>query len=145
MEIREILTYELSVEETVNNFLKQLVDYPLKITKEELVELIESKNSHLFILYGKEEESIGMLTLGIYPSPSGKKAWIEDVVVDSKFRGQGIGKKLVQHALDFAKENQVKTILLTSNPKRLAANHLYKKVGFQLKTTNLYTLGLEDT
>ena len=34
---------------------------------------------------------IGSLTLAMFPTPTGLRAWIEDVVVDESARGQGVG------------------------------------------------------
>ena len=81
-----------------------------------------------------------MLTVGIYYSPTGGKAWIEDVVVDESFRGQGLSKLLVAHAVEFVKAKQVPSLMLTSNPKRIAANKLYQAMGFERKETNVYRM-----
>ncbi len=81
---------------------------------------------------------LGTLTLVTYRIPTGKKAWIEDVVVEKNARGKGIGKLLLEHAMQFAAEQGIPKIDLTSNPTRVAANELYKKIGFQLRDTNVY-------
>ena len=81
---------------------------------------------------------LGTLTLVTYRIPTGKKAWIEDVVVEKNGRGKGIGKLLLEHAMQFAAEQGIPKIDLTSNPTRVAANELYKKIGFQLRDTNVY-------
>ena len=90
-----------------------------------------------------DQEIAGMLTVGIYHSPTGGKAWIEDVVVDEKYRGQGLSKQLVTHAVRFVKEQGIPLIMLTSNPTRIAANKLYQKLGFEQKQTNVYRMNLE--
>ena len=79
-----------------------------------------------------------MLTVGIYISPTGKKAWIEDVVVDESYRGKGIGQMLMNFAVDYVKQMKVSVLMLTSNPSRIAANKLYVKLGFEKKETNVY-------
>ncbi|MDD3787367.1 MAG: GNAT family N-acetyltransferase [Petrimonas sp.] len=81
---------------------------------------------------------LGTLTLVTYRIPTGKKAWIEDVVVEKNARGKGIGNLLLEHAMQFAAEQGIPKIDLTSNPTRVAANELYKKIGFQLRDTNVY-------
>jgi L-amino acid N-acyltransferase YncA len=68
---------------------------------------------------------------------------IEDVVVDEKYRGQGLSKQLVTHAVRFVKEQGIPLIMLTSNPTRIAANKLYQKLGFEQKQTNVYRMNLE--
>jgi ribosomal protein S18 acetylase RimI-like enzyme len=67
---------------------------------------------------------------------------IEDVVVDENYRGQGLGKLLAKHAIKKAKKLEMHYIDLTSNPKRVAANNLYKKAGFEKRDTNYYRLKL---
>ena len=83
-----------------------------------------------------------MLTLGTYLSPTGRKAWIEDVVVDSAYRGKGYGKMLVEHAIEYARTLSPCTLMLTSNPARIAANELYRASGFEQKITNVYKMSL---
>ena len=111
----------------------------MTLTEEMFNELLASSNSHLFFLL-KDGQIAGMLTVGIYYSPTGGKAWIEDVVVDESFRGQGLSKLLVAHAIEFTKAKQVPSLMLTSNPKRIASNKLYQGMGFGRKETNVYRM-----
>ena len=84
-----------------------------------------------------------MLTVGIYKSPTGTKAWIEDVVVDGSYRGQGLGRLLVEHAIAFSKSLGADSLMLTSNPSRIAANKLYQSLNFTQKETNVYRMTFE--
>ncbi|MEM8621269.1 MAG: GNAT family N-acetyltransferase [Actinomycetota bacterium] len=81
---------------------------------------------------------VGSLTLAFYPIPTGRKAWIEDVVVDESARGRGVGAKLNEAALDEARRRGVKDVSLTSRPSREAANRLYQRLGFEPRETNIY-------
>lgn len=105
-------------------------------TKNDLQEIINSENTILFI--AEDSEIIGMLTLVINRIPTGQKAWIEDVVVNQNNRGKGIGQKLIEHAINYAKNNGITKVNLTSSPERIEANKLYLKMGFQVRTTNVY-------
>lgn len=127
--------------ETVRYLSKQLTSSKVMMGKDDLTAIIEAVNSHLFIVYC-EDEPAGMLTLGDYVTPTGHKAWIEDVVIDEAFRGKALGKELVEYAITYARSIGVKTLMLTSRPSRVAANRLYQKVGFLLKETNLYKMDL---
>ena len=138
-EIIEIQTYSPEYHEGMQRFLNQLTSNPMTLTEEMFNELLASSNSHLFFLM-KDGQIAGMLTVGIYYSPTGGKAWIEDVVVDEAFRGQGLSKLLVAHAIEFTKSKQVPSLMLTSNPKRIAANKLYQAMGFSRKETNVYRM-----
>jgi GNAT superfamily N-acetyltransferase len=137
--IVEIESYSAEYHEAMQRFLDQLTTNPMTLTESMFRQLIESTNSHLFFLI-KEEQIAGMLTVGIYYSPTGGKAWIEDVVVDETFRGQGLSKLLVAHAIEFTKSKGIPLLMLTSNPKRIAANKLYQAMGFERKETNVYRM-----
>lgn len=137
--IIEILEYSPGYLETAQKFLDQLTSQPMVLTEEIFRQTIESENSHLFFLQ-KDGTTAGMLTVGIYHSPTGGKAWIEDVVIDETFRGQGLSKLLVAHAVEFVKSQNIPLLMLTSNPKRVAANKLYQAMGFERKETNVYRM-----
>lgn len=107
--------------------------------QQELQEIIDTGNTFLFI--GEVNgEIIGVVSLVFYKIPTGDKAWIEDVVVEEAARGKGYGKMLVSYAVDFAKSKGFFKINLTSNPARLAANTMYKQLGFKQYVTNVYRL-----
>lgn len=119
-----------------SNYSPTTEDWPEKI--------INHETASFFVARNEKKEIVGMLVLYRYPMLGGfYKAWIEDVVVDAKFRGQRIGEKLVRAALDKAKENNLKSVNLTSRPEREAANHLYQKIGFKKIETNLYRFSFE--
>jgi ribosomal protein S18 acetylase RimI-like enzyme len=102
------------------------------------LEKIISHSACSVLLARVEEKIVGSLTLVIFPLPTGKRAWIEDVVVDESIRGSGIGEKLNLVAIEIANKQGVRTIDLTSRPSREAANRLYKRLGFQERATNVY-------
>ena len=81
---------------------------------------------------------VGMLTLVVFRIPTGIRAWIEDVVVDSAAGRRGAGEALTRAALELAGELGAQTVDLTSRPSREAANRLYQKVGFEARETNVY-------
>ena len=137
--IIEIKTYSPEYHEAMQRFLNQLTTSPMVLTESMFHQLLDSENSHLFFII-KDEQIAGMLTVGIHHSPTGGKAWIEDVVVDETFRGQGLSKVLVAHAIEFVKSQQIPLLMLTSNPKRIAANKLYQAMGFERKETNVYRM-----
>lgn len=71
-----------------------------------------------------------------------RQAVIEDMIVDEAYRGKGQGEKILRALIAWARKNNIEVIELTTNPARVAANNLYKKVGFKLHTTNHYLLNL---
>lgn len=128
--------------ETITQLLAQLTPTPHHFTERELNEVISDPSSALFLLW-EGCKVVGMLTVGVYLSPTGRKLWIEDVVVDSAARGKGYGKRLVEHAIEYARTLSPCTLMLTSNPARIVANELYRASGFQKKTTNVYRFPLQ--
>jgi ribosomal protein S18 acetylase RimI-like enzyme len=81
---------------------------------------------------------VGVATLATFPIPTATRAWVEDVIVDEASSNQGIGRMLIDAMVARAHELGAKTIDLTSRPSREAANHLYRKAGFEVRETNVY-------
>lgn len=81
---------------------------------------------------------VGVLTLVVFPIPSGMRARIEDVVVDSSARGKGVGATLTEAALGMARVLGARTVDLTSRPAREAANRLYERMGFSRRDSRVY-------
>ena len=99
---------------------------------------LATKACHLFVAKASDGQILGSMTLVVFPIPTGRRGWIEDVVVDEAARGMGVGAKLNLAALDLAAELGAKTVDLTSRPSREAANRLYKRLGFVERETNVY-------
>jgi ribosomal protein S18 acetylase RimI-like enzyme len=81
---------------------------------------------------------VGTTSLVVFRIPTGVRAWIEDVIVDSAAGHQGIGKALVREAVDRAQKAGARSVDLTTRPSRVAAGNLYEKVGFVQRDTRVY-------
>lgn len=123
----------------INNLLGQLTSSPKEMNEALLRTIVESDRTHLFLAY-IGNHMVGMVTLAAYVIPTGTKAWVEDVVVDNNFRGKHIGKRLVNHVVEYTKKYSPCSLMLTSRPMRVAANKLYKSVGFEKRETNVYKI-----
>jgi ribosomal protein S18 acetylase RimI-like enzyme len=139
MGIIEVNGFKREYLDAVQKFLCLLTSGPPAFTESDFKALLASGNSHLFFVMD-ETRIAGMITVGIYRSPSGSKAWIEDVAVDETYRGRGLGRMLTQHAIDFVKSQHVDLLMLTSGSYRIAANNLYRSIGFERKETNVYRM-----
>lgn len=104
---------------------------------EHLAAMVASESSDLLIAR-VDGAIVGVLTLSTYPTLTGTKAWIDDVIVDEAARGHGVGESLNRAALDEARRRGIKSVDLTSRPSREAANRLYRRLGFEQRTTNVY-------
>jgi ribosomal protein S18 acetylase RimI-like enzyme len=136
--ISELTETSSSVLKSINELLPQLSSSAQVISMDRLSELVESDNTLIFIGTDESGQILGMLSLIVMKIPTGNKAWIEDVVVDQSARGKGMGKALMNHALEKAKELAVKSVDLTSRPSREKANMLYQSLGYQIRETNVY-------
>ena len=125
--------------EAINRLIAQLSTSSHTFTEAELNSLIASPQSHLYALE-YDEKIIGMVTLYIYQCPTGRKAWIEDVVVDQNHRGKGYGKLMVRKAMEECQNRGNVTLMLTSRPSRIVANQLYQSLGFEKRETNVYKM-----
>jgi ribosomal protein S18 acetylase RimI-like enzyme len=81
---------------------------------------------------------VGTLSLVVFRIPSGVRAWIEDVVVDSGAGRQGIGSALVREAVELATKAGARSVDLTTRPERVAAGNLYERAGFAQRDTRVY-------
>ena len=135
--IKELTTTCDGYVQPICRLLSQLTSSPVDFTIDTLQGIITSGSSHLFVAECGGEV-VGMLTLGEYLAPTGRKMWIEDVVVDEAMRGRSLGRRLVEFAMDFAADIGGGTLMLTSRPSRVAANALYRSCGFGIKETNMY-------
>ena len=93
----------------------------------------------------RDDVAVGTATLGFTTTlTQGVVAHVEDVVVTSASRGQGIGRVLMAAAREEAARRGAAYIDLTSRPSRVAANRLYTSIGYRLRETNAYRLDLRS-
>ncbi len=61
-----------------------------------------------------------------------KFAYVDDIVVNPEFRGTGIGRALLEHGIQWARENNFPGVMLETQDDNVAACSLYQKYGFVL-------------
>ena len=142
LEIFEVKESQASFVEPINHLLAQLSSSGVTITLEQLQALADSEATHLF-LARFDGRIVAMLTLGEYLAPTGRKMWIEDVVVDAAARGHSFGRAMVEYAIEYARGVGKGVLMLTSRPSRVAANALYRSCNFEQKETNVYKMEIE--
>jgi ribosomal protein S18 acetylase RimI-like enzyme len=122
--------------EAIHRLMPQLTEARTPPTLEQLAETVDGQT----VLVARDEDGtiVGTLTLVMYRVSSGLKGRLEDVIVDSSARGQGVGEDLVREGMARANEAKVLMLELTSMPYRESANRLYKRLGFIRKPTNVY-------
>lgn len=134
----ELLTY---TDSDFNDLfvLMQELSSNIVFTRESLERMLADPNSHLYVVR-EGGRIVACACLCIYHQPFSTDATIESVVVSSRMRGKGLGRKLMEHLLAEAYRMNVDCIHLTSNPKRVSANALYQKMGFEKNETNCYVM-----
>ena len=142
VEIIDTATPELV--KAMNALIPQLSTSTPPLSDAQVAEFVAQPAVYLFVYRPDEADSegnrpiLGTLSLATFDIPTGRRAWVEDVVVDNAARGQGAGQKLVEAAVAHAAAIGSKSVDLTSRPTREAANRLYKRAGFELRETNVY-------
>lgn len=68
----------------------------------------------------------------LYSSVRATKNWIlNDLYIDAAYRKQGFGSKLIEAAMQFAKEQGATFIQLETTPENTTAQRLYEAIGFK--------------
>lgn len=117
----------------INELLPQLSTHPPEEgIRADWLEQVFDAGTHVFAAFDGET-IIGTVLLCPMVIFMGKKFWIEDVVTDEDYRGRGIAERLMEMAIQVAKEEGAKNINLTSKAAREAAHRLYLKLGFVIR------------
>lgn len=116
-----------------------------KYDDEHIRKILSDKNSPVYVATENElvigyafceiKEEIGSDNLR-----SIKTFYIDDLCVDERLRGKGIGKKLFEYALERAKENQCYHLTLNVWHLNSKALRFYEKCGMKPLKTTMETL-----
>jgi len=151
--LKDIKTIAFDSNQKILDFVKQNFTYDLKRVHELVSQLDPSAKVDEQALYkaslngyvSKVYDKNKLIGMGwIFPRQTllRRQAVVEDMIVDENYRGKGLGRKILLDLIKWAKDQGVEVVELTTNPKRVAANELYKSVGFTLHPTNHYLLKL---
>ena len=88
------------------------------------------------------DQVVGMVTLCVYRTLTGTKAYLDHLVVAPAWRRQGIGRALVGHAVEQARAAGASRIDLTAGDRKQAGRALYERLGFRRRDTAVYRLPL---
>lgn len=95
---------------------------------------IESDANNELTVVESDGEVVGMLQLTFIPYLTYIGSWrclIEGVRIHSDHRGQGLGAKFLQWAIERARERDCRIVQLTSDKKRPSALRFYESLGFK--------------
>lgn len=116
------------------------------IAKEYLEAIIES-DSHDILLARLTSNAriVGAATMSIILGgiSGGRKAWLEDFVVDDALRGRGVASQLFDNGIvAWAQEHTVEYLEFTSSPDKTDAHRLYESRGAVRRDTDSFRLVL---
>lgn len=128
----------------INELLKQLTSNPKLLEISALKNILDQSGVFIVVITNAEGRFIAMATLAVREFLLKTSAMVEDVVVDSKYRGIKLGKKMMEYMIKMAREKGCSFVSLTSHPRRKESNHMYKGLGFELigkiRESNYYRL-----
>jgi len=120
-----------------------------------LGDIVGDENSHLYVIRevhrpgsGPTQEPsalqvgriVGCACLCVAHSPEFTLGFVESVTVLEECRGKGYGRQMMEHLMAEARRLGVDRLHLTSSPRRVAANGLYRALGFVRHETNCYVM-----
>ncbi|MEI5994664.1 GNAT family N-acetyltransferase [Candidatus Enterococcus mansonii] len=130
MMIREAKIEDIEAINQLNTYLLNH-EYRFEEAKEQLSYILSSPVNKLFVQEA-EGKVVGYIQLSEYVCTYGPKLMnVMALVVDETLHGQGLGKSLLNHAEQWAKEAGVKGIRLNSGVERTEAHKFYEHQGYK--------------
>lgn len=118
-----------------------------KFTDAELEAVINDLNRPIFVYEDENGCILGHLFMVIQdisendgPQKAHKSLFIDDLCVDKEARGQKIGEKLYQFALDYAKEQGCYNVTLHVWNDNAGALRFYERLGMRPRYTEMETI-----
>ena len=100
-----------------------------------------SSPKNLYLIAENETEGLGFISFHTQNllHHCGLVGEIQEFFIHQKYRGQGVGKLLINEILSFAEKNALKSIEVTTNKKRVENVAIYENLGFTL-SHNKFTI-----
>lgn len=139
------ITFRPAIRNDVYSIVEMLADDVLGMKREQFEDPLPETYYHAFkaietdpnnelLVAERSGEVIAVLQLTIIPNLTyrgSRRAQIEGVRVSTSLRGEGIGRKLVQAAIEKAKDKECRMIQLTTDKQRPKAHLFYESLGFK--------------
>jgi ribosomal protein S18 acetylase RimI-like enzyme len=106
---------------------------PLPASYSAAFEAIDRDPNHVLVVADAGGRVVGVLQLTFLPYLTYQGSWrglIEGVRVASDQRSSGIGRQLIEWAIDRAREHRCRIVQLTSDKSRRDAIRFYERLGF---------------
>ena len=90
------------------------------------------EDSPSFIAVAENGQHLGAIILKSHePGYLPPRGWRFGIGIEAAARGQGVGRKLIEHSLDFARTTGASYLTLFVDPANHPAVNLYNRMGFQ--------------
>jgi len=89
-----------------------------------------------------EGQVVGMVTLCVYLTLTGPKAYLDHLVVTPAHRRRGAGRALVRHVIEEARALGASRVDLTAGDSKQAGRALHESLGFRRRDTSSFRLRL---
>lgn len=111
-----------------------------KVFKEIFNENI-SNPKNLYLIAESENEGLGFISFHTQNllHHGGRVGEIQEFFIDKNYRGQGIGRQLIEKIMQFSEANNLKSIEVTTNRRRVENVLIYENLGFIL-SHNKFTI-----
>ena len=147
MKIQRLTQYDSKTADRIRELLIQLSRSGKdrgEIPREWFDDLIASPSHDMLLALDDNDEILGIATLSIIMGPIVRRvAYLEDFVTDADHRGQGVGSRLWDAMLDWAKEKRCTELCFTSGHGREAAQQFYLRKGAEIYDTNYFRFPLQ--
>jgi len=137
--IRKVENHDLNfVYKSICELENEELDF--KIFEEIFKENISSPNN-LYLLAENENEALGFVTFHTQNllHHCGLVGEIQEFFIDKNHRGHGIGRQLIEKIMQFSEANNLKSIEVTTNRRRVENVLIYENLGFIL-SHNKFTI-----
>ena len=100
-----------------------------------------SNPKNLYLLAENQNEGVGFISFHTQNllHHCGLVGEIQEFFIHQSYRGQGVGKQLIEKIMNYADQNNLKSIEVTTNKRRVANVLIYENLGFGL-THNKFTI-----
>lgn len=115
----------------VNSMLSKYISpFSLKSNYKKVYKKLISQKNNIAVVACLNKKAIGYASINFNISVRGGiRAYIEDVVVEKKFRKKGIGKSLINFLLKYAQKKKCYKVILEYSKKNI---NFYRSLGFKL-------------
>ena len=143
MRVEPVRELTPEIEDALARLLPQL-NATLTVPDRKRVERILADSAVTLLVAREGDHIVGTATVIVYTTPFWIKARLDEVVVDQAARGKGVGETLMNACLAVGRERGAQVAELQSGrgPARVVANRLYRRMGFELRDSNLYRINL---